>query len=65
MLAPLEPKVDWDNIKGVELKKLLKKHSIGSMKTKEELAQVLKNKQALKKLQIKKYFRKTADLDVT
>ena len=51
MLAPLEPKVDWDNIKGAELKKLLMKHKIGSMKSKEELVQVLKNRWALKKLQ--------------
>ena len=53
MLAPLELKVDWDNIKGVELKKLLIKHKIGSLKSKEELVLVLKNKQALKKLQMK------------
>ena len=53
MLAPLEPKVDWDNIKGAELRKLLKKHKIGSMKRKEELVQVLNNKQTLKKLQMK------------
>ena len=50
MLAPLEPKVDWDNIRGAELKKLLQKHKIGTMKSKEELAQVLKNKYALHKL---------------
>ena len=51
MLAPLEAKVDWDNIKGAELQKLLKKHKIGSMKSKEELVQVLKNRWALKKLE--------------
>ena len=50
MLAPLESKVDWDNIKGTELKKLLQKHKIGSMKSKEELAQFMKNKYALHKL---------------
>jgi len=51
MLAPLEPKADWDNIKGAELKMLLKKHKIGSMKSKEELVQLLKNKRAIKILE--------------
>ena len=51
MLAPLEPKVDWDNIKGAKLKKLLKKHKISSTKTKEELAQVIKNKNAINLIQ--------------
>jgi len=52
LLAPLESKVDWDNIKGAELKKLLKKNNIKSIKTKEELAQGLKNRWALKNLKI-------------
>ena len=50
MLAPLEPKVDWDNIKGAALRKLLKKQKIGSMKSKIELVQALKNKWVLDKL---------------
>ena len=48
----LEPKVDWDNINGVEIKKLLRKHRISAMKSKEELVQVLKNKQAISLLQV-------------
>ena len=48
----LEPKVDWDNINGVELKRLLRKHRISTIKTKEELMQVLKNKQAISLLQV-------------
>jgi SPP1 gp7 family putative phage head morphogenesis protein len=48
LLAPLESKVDWDNIKGVKLKKLLLKHKISAMKSNEELVQALKNKQKIK-----------------
>ncbi len=50
LLAPLEPTVNWDNIKGAELRKLMKKHKIGSMKSKEELVQLLKNKRTLNQL---------------
>lgn len=50
LLAPLEPKVDWDNIKGVELKRLLRKHKIGSKRSKEELVQALKIRWAFNKL---------------
>ncbi len=50
ILAPLEPKVDWDNIKGVELTKLIKKHKISSRKSKAELVQLLKNKWAVREL---------------
>ncbi len=47
MLAPLEPKVDWETIKWKTLLKRLNKHKISSMKSKEELVQMLKNKYAL------------------
>ena len=50
LLEPLEPDLDWENIKGVELKRLLNKHKIGSKRSKEELVQLLKNKRAIKKL---------------
>ena len=51
LLEPLEPGLDWENIKGVELKKLLRKHKIGSRRAKDELVQLLKNAQAIRALE--------------
>jgi len=51
LLAPKESKVDWDNIKGAELKKLLQKHMISTMKSKEELVVVLKRRRAVRELE--------------
>ena len=50
LLELLEPGIDWENIKGAELKRLLRKHEISSKRSKEELVQVLKNRWALDKL---------------
>ena len=51
LLEPLEPGLDWENIKGAELKRLLRKHKISSRRSKEELVQLLKNAQAIKALE--------------
>ena len=51
LLEPLEPGLDWKNIKGAELKKLLRKYKISSRRSKEELVQLLKNAQAIKALE--------------
>jgi len=44
LLKPHEPFVDFDSIKGVELKALIKKHKIGALRSKEELIDLLKQK---------------------
>jgi len=51
LLVPKEPKVDWENLKGVELKRLLQKHKISTMKSKEELVVVLKRRRAVRELE--------------
>ena len=51
LLEPLEPVVDWENIKGIELKRLLRKHKISSKRSKDELVQLLKNAQAIQTLE--------------
>ena len=44
LLKPHEPFVDFDNIKGAELKPLLKKHKIGALRSKDELIDLIKQK---------------------
>ena len=51
LLEPLESCVDWENIKGAELKRLLRKHKISSRRLKEELMQALKNAYAIRSLE--------------
>ena len=51
LLEPLKPGLDWENIKGVELKRLLRKHKIGSKRSKDELVQLLKNAQVIQTLE--------------
>ena len=51
LLEPLEPCIDLENIKGAELKRLLRKHKISSRRSKDELVQLLKNAQAIQALE--------------
>ena len=51
LLEPLEPGFDWENIRGAELKRLLRKHKISSRWSKDELVQLLKNAQAIRALE--------------
>jgi len=44
LLKPHEPFVDFDSIKGAELKALIKKHKIGALRSKEELIDLIKQK---------------------
>ena len=53
LLKPLEPNVDLDSLKGLELKNLIKKHKIGALRSKDELISLLKGKLAEKAVQEK------------
>ena len=44
LLKPHEPFVDFDNIKGAELKNLIKKHKISALRSKNELIDLIKQK---------------------
>ena len=44
LLKPHEPFVDFDSIKGAELKVLIKKHKIGALRSKKELIDLIKQK---------------------
>ncbi len=44
LLKPHEPFIDFDSIKGAELKTLIKKHKIGALRSKDELIDLIKQK---------------------
>jgi len=46
LLKHLEPNVDLESLKGVELKTFIKKHKIGALRSKDELISLLKKKLA-------------------
>ena len=53
LLKPLEPDMDLDSLKGLELKSIIKKHKIGALRSKDELIALLKKKLAEKAVQEK------------
>lgn len=53
LLKPLEPDIDLDSLKGVELKSLIKKHKIGALRSKNDLIFLLKEKLVEKAVQEK------------
>jgi len=53
LLKPLEPNVDLESLKGVELKTFIKKHKIGALRSKDELISLLKMKLAKNAIQEK------------
>jgi len=53
LLKPLEPDVDLESLKGVQLKSIIKKHKIGALRSKDELVALLKKKLAEKAVQEK------------